>query len=312
MSNSNTNGSERITGSFTLSGLPAGLFDTQVQAPAPVAQVPTPPPAVVSPQPVVTGAPAPQAQVVVQNGSGQPIVAPQPSTNNLVADEKRSEGGAGKIVFGIFVVVVLIVAAVVVWKWLIPTLRGGPSGPDNPGTVQQGNSGDSNGNVTTNPNPSTTPDDGSSDGDADTDPNATMPSIAEQAAILDNWYAGIPEENWLTKTAKDLGGSPSKPLGEFCLSGYALVMGGGEVVTRGANEAGENIAIIIEDYTVPAEWISPNGNVVVLDKQSTSLALVTTHVTNQDGEVLSGSIWDWDVSTETYIFAGNGSSSKYQ
>lgn len=275
-----TQNNGRYSGNFTLdpamfggASAPAGSAQ-----PAPPAGAPSAPPT----------PPTPPASPFDNQPAGQPEAQQQP----------RHLGR--KIVGGVLVVigiVAIIVVAVMLWRWAHPA-ESSPDPNPAPSSSQTSQDGQSGQNSST-PNNTQSPDDNT----------ITERTMAEQAAILDPWFTGIPEANWETKTAAELGGSANSPLGDFCakFADYVVVLQDGTVITRGNAENGDKIAIIISDYTVPTDW---HNMAVGMDKQKINLALVVPSA-SPDNSNLNGSIWQWDNGISGYVYLTSGTGSAY-
>lgn len=223
----------------------------------------------------------PQSDPASEHGNAQNSPFVEPFQN-----EPRSEGNPWKV-FGIIVIVIAvlaIVAALVFWG-LHRGDGNAPGGTSNPGTTQQ-------------PSNSQQP---SSSGD---DTNNGNLSRAEEAAALDAWFAGIPEEAWLTKTPEELGGSAQTPLGQFCRD-ICIVLSDGTVVARATTEEGDKAPTIVSGYTVPEEWY---GKAVILDRKKISLAMITAQAPTDEGQPLSGSVWEYSAVDGAYNYSGAGTS----
>lgn len=235
--------------------------------------------------------PAPPAQPA-QN---PPAQNPNPFENNNGDGRKR---GWGKWVITVAVVAVAIIF--VMARWGIPWIQSHLSTPSDP-NPNSSQSGDPAG--TQNPDPNNQ---GGENGDDDPDnqggQNSSKLSVAEQAALLDPWFDGIPDRNWETKTTAELGVDPTTPLGGFAKN-FCVVLSDGTVVARGTSETGDSIPTIITDYTVPSEW---NGTAVVLAEDDFNTVLLISKLPANTNQELTGAIWHFEASEGTYVYQGKG------
>lgn len=253
----------------------------------------------------LTGGPAPSGSnpPAAQQPAPPAQPAPQPAQTDdpfeYDEDERRGRG------WGKWVIIAAIALAigVCVWLWVIPAVQthlNNPSNPDpNPSSSQA-----PTGSQTPGGNDSQT---GDSNGDNDTNQGGQTGAkltTAEQAAALDPWFEGIPESNWETKTAAQLGVDTTTPLGYF-VKNFAVVLSDGTVVARGTSETGDSIPTIISDYTVPAAW---NGTALVMAEDDYNAVLVAVNLPEDTNQKIPGAIWRFDVAEGTYVFQFKGHS----
>lgn len=233
--------------------------------------------------------PTPPAQPAPQ----QPAPNPNPSENNNGGDGRR-RGWGNWVLIGVAAVVI----AVVMWLWGIPWIQSHLSNPSDP-SPSSSQSGDPTGSQSPDPNNSQNGDD---DSDKNGGQNGSKLSVAEQAALLDPWFDGIPERNWETKTTAELGVDPTTPLGSFAKN-FCVVLSDGTVIARGTSETGDSIPTIITDYTVPDEW---NGTAVVLAEDDFNTVLLISKLPENTNQELTGTIWHFEAAEGTYAYQGKG------
>lgn len=246
---------------------------------------------------------------------GMPAQQPTPSTSQQptpqqppARNDDPSEGsdnhrrGWGKKAIIVVVVIGLLVAG---WK-LVPLIQGVLSKPaENPGTTQTGTPSGSQAPASDDNQGDNGSDNANDGSDTNNGQSSTTLTVAEQAAKLDPWFSGIPESNYVTKTAAELGGSTSTPLGQFCAK-YCVVLEDGTVITRGILEDGkEAIPTIISDYTVPDDWY---GTALALDEVDFNSLLVTSSLPEDLGQEIRGTVWQWSTAEGTYVYLGKGHS----
>lgn len=129
------------------------------------------------------------------------------------------------------------------------------------------------------------------------------PTVVEQAAKLDAWFADASEEDLVVVTMTDIGFNATTPIGEFC-EHFCVVLDDGTLVARQLRSDGVKSAVVFSDYDAPEDWY---GKAVVLDSQDASLALITDQTVYNYGE-FSGEVWKWSVEDGAYVRYGTGSS----
>ena len=238
--------------------------------------------------------PAPQPNPTPAPPAPQPAPTGDPFDNN---DDGRHGRGWGKWVI-IGVIAVAIIAAM--WFWVIPAVQthlNNPSSPSQSGEPSSSQSPALSGNQ-----------DNDQNGDGDTDDNGgqtdTKLTVAEEAALLDPWFKGIPASNWETKTTAQLGVDTTTPLGSF-VKNFAVVLSDGTVVARGTSETGDSVPTIISDYTVPTEW---NGTAVVIAENDLNSVLLVSKLPEDTNQSLYGTTWQFAIAEETYVYTGKGHS----
>ena len=248
---------------------------------------PTPPPPPPAPRP---------APAAPQTPPPTDPFAPPPSNADNGNNGRRRKGGWGKwVIRGIVFAVVVGILLTVMFKVVIPAVNNKSGDDTNPSTSQD-----------VNPNPSTTPDNRETPGEEPSDSGSETlddQSMTEQAATLAPWFKGVAEDNWLTKTAADLGGSATMPLGQFCGSHLCVVTTDGTVILRGTTEDGAKAAIIVSDYTVPEGW---TGKAVALYPDNMDVAVVIDKMPDGDFDQIPGGIWKWDTVSCAYFYSKPG------
>lgn len=237
--------------------------------------------------------PAPQQPVPpAQPARQQPAQSGDPFEN----DGNRQRGGWGKWVI-IAVVAAAFVAVMAIWG--IPAIQSHLDSPSNPDSSQ---SSTPTGTQDPAPSNSQSGENGNDDpAQSDGQGSATL-SVAEQAALLDPWFDGIPEKNWETKTTAELGVDPTTPLGSF-VKNFCVVLSDGTVIARGTSETGDSIPTIISDYTVPTEW---NGSAVVIAENDFNTVLLVSKLPEDTNQDMSGAIWHFEAAESAYAYVSKG------
>lgn len=235
-----------------------------------------------------------------------PTPAPQPAPSGDPFQEQPRQRSEPKKhpILKVVLIIALLVGVVLFGFKGVPAIVSYFSnmGDSNPASSQTGNPGGDQTNDSTN---SQTPD-GSQQPDTDDGSQGTATrTVAEQAAALDSWFSGIPEENWITKTSADLDGSATGPLGQFGQV-LAVVLKDGTTILHSTDENDKKVPIIVSDYQAPTEWY---GMAIVLDVTQPNQAMAVVQITDDDyaTRIFRGGLWLWEAGTG-YTYQGNATS----